>query len=505
MKESLSFLAADLGASSGRLMDCRWDGSQFSLEEIHRFPNGGVRLGCSLHWDVLRIWSEIQAGLKRFSASLSDSPAGIGVDAWGVDYCLLDDHDRMLGNPYHYRDARTHGIPEALHSVIDSHSQFLATGVQTMEINTAFQLGSMRLQRDVQLQSANTLLMIPDLFQFALSGVKKAEYTEVTTTQLYDLRRRCWSQATLQKLALPACIFPEVVLPGTVLGNLLPQVQEECGFSRRFPCIAVASHDTASAIAAIPDLDDNSVLLSSGTWSLIGVTVGEPNLSEESFRGGFTNEGSADGGALLLKNMTGLWILQECVRNWDAAGKHFDWTEVEAAALHSEAFRSFVDPAAAELQSPTDMCMAVQLYCANTGQQVPYTTGEIARCVFESLSFAYREVIESLQRITNRSLPVIRVVGGGALNQFLCQITADACGREVIAGPVEAAALGNAIVQAVATGHLRDLGEGRAAVKRSVECRSYSPARADAWQGAFERYKCVVAGGKNLSQVAAEV
>jgi rhamnulokinase len=379
--------------------------------------------------------------------------------------------------------------------VMGVHDLFLATGGQIMDINTVFQLASMVFHRDRQLQGARTLLMIPDLFQFLLSGQKRAEYTEASTTQLYDLRARCWSQPALAAFGLPSRILQTVVLPGTTLGNLLPAVQSECGFSSAFPCVAVASHDTASAVAAIPGLDDHSVFLSSGTWSLMGLAAPEPNLGDEFFRGGFTNEGAADGGVLLVKNMTGLWILQECVRMWEAAGQRYAWTELEESAQKAAAFRSFIDPSASELQAPSDMCAAVQAYCAGTGQPVPQTAGELARCVFESLSFSYRAVVESLERITGRNLTAIRVVGGGCLNHFLCQMTADACGREVIAGPVEAAALGNAMVQAVATGHLKNLSEGRVALGASVECQRYAPARGSAWPDAFERYKSIVARG----------
>ncbi len=503
MGANASFLAVDLGASSGRVMDCRWDGDRFSIEEVHRFPNAGVRVGSDLHWDVLRIWAEIQSGLLKFRSLQNQVPAGIGIDAWGVDFCLLDERDRLLGSPYHYRDARTRGVPDALNAVMNGSDLFRATGVQTMEINTVFQLAGMALSQDRQLLQAQTLLMIPDFFQFLLSGEKKAEYTEATTTQIYDLRERCWSRETLTKLGLPPRIFQEVVLPGAVLGNLRPGVQAECGFSTGFPCIAVASHDTASAVAAIPDLDNSRIFLSSGTWSLMGVPVDEPNLSDEAFTGGFTNEGSADGGVLLMKNLTGLWILQECVRLWDAAGKHYPWAELEQAASEATAFRSFIDPSAAELQSPPDMCAAVQSYCAQSGQPAPETAGEVARCIFESLSFAYREAIENMERITGRGLCTIRLVGGGCLNRFLCQMTADACGRDVIAGPVEAAALGNAMVQAVATGHLGNLAEGRAALKRSVEYRLYSPARDVAWGEAFEEYQRAVGRGRKPKQATA--
>jgi rhamnulokinase len=496
MSASASFVAVDLGGSSGRVMDCRWNGSQFDLREVHRFTNGGVRQGDGLHWDVARLWAEIQNGLKKVSARQSGVPAGIGIDSWGVDYGLLDERDRLLGNPYHYRDARTNGLPETMSATMSSRALFRATGVQSMAINTCFQLASMARSGDRQLADARTLLMIPDLFQFLLSGEKRAEYTEATTTELYDPRARCWSRETLKKFGLPERIFPEVALPGTVLGQVLPGVLADCGFAGGFPSIAVASHDTASAVAAIPGLDANSALLSSGTWSLMGVTVDEPNLSDEVFNGGFTNEGSADGKALLLKNMTGLWLLQECARMWEAAGKRCAWSELEEAAAKAAAFRSFIDPAAEELQSPEDMCAALRRYCARTGQPAPETPGETARCVFESLSFSYAQVLGDLERVTGRGLSTLRVVGGGCLNRFLCQMTADACEREVIAGPVEAAALGNAMVQAVATGHLADLSEGRAALGRSVQYRSYAPAHGLAWREAFERYKHVVARGR---------
>jgi rhamnulokinase len=497
MSVSVSFLAVDLGASSGRVMDCAWDGERFSLDEAHRFPNAGVRIGADLYWDVQRIWTEIQSGLRQCRARRNELPAGIGIDAWGVDFCLLDERDRLLGNPHHYRDSRTNGVPAAVQSKMSGRDLFRATGVQTMEINTVFQLASMAIQADRRLMHACTLLMIPDFFQFLLCGEKRAEYTAASTTEIFDLRARCWSREVLEKLELPGCIFQQIVQPGTVLGELQSGVQAECGFAGVVACIAVASHDTASAVAAIPGLDDASAFLSSGTWSLMGVAVNEPVLSDVAFNGGFTNEGAADGRVLLLKNMTGLWILQECVRLWEAEGSRCAWSDLEAAAASAVVFRSFIYPSADVFQAPADMCAAIAHFCAASGQPVPLTRGELARCVFESLSFAYRDVLEELERITGRALGTIRVVGGGSLNQFLCQMTADACGRVVIAGPVEAAALGNAMMQALVTGHLKNLSEGQAALRRSVELRSYEPAQSAATEQAFERYKSLVARGAN--------
>jgi rhamnulokinase len=498
MSANVSFLAVDLGASSGRVMDCAWDGKRFSLDEAHRFPNAGVRVGSDLYWDALRIWSEIQSGLKRFRARHNELPAGIGIDAWGVDFCLLDERNRLLGNPHHYRDSRTSGVPASVQSLMSAHDLFRATGVQTMEINTVFQLVAMDRVNDRRLIHACSLLMIPDFFQYLLCGEKRAEYTEASTTQIFDLRARRWSQEVLEKLELPDCFFQEIVQPGTVLGELQFGVQSDCGLLGGVPCIAVASHDTASAVAAIPGLDDASAFLSSGTWSLMGVTVDEPVLSDAAFCGGFTNEGAADGRVLLMKNMTGLWILQECVRVWEAAGSRCAWSDLEAAAASAPAFRSFIDPSASAFQSQADMCAAIAQFCALSGQPIPRTHGEFARCVFESLSFAYRDVLEELERITGRALGSVRVVGGGSLNHFLCQMTADACGRVVIAGPVEASALGSAMMQALATGHLKNLSEGQEALRQSVELRFFEPVQSAATEQAYERYKSLVKRGWNL-------
>jgi len=505
MSTAASFVAIDLGASSGRLIDCRWDGGHFDLHEVHRFPNGGVRMGTHLYWDVLRLWSEVQAGLRRFATSRGTAPAAIGIDGWGVDYCLLDGRDRPLGFPYHYRDARTAGLPYTLSSTVPSFDLFEATGVQTMEINTAFQLASMVREEDGSLDCAQTLLMIPDLFQFLLSGEKCAEYTEASTTQLYDLKARNWSTDTMRKLGLPSHIFQPVVYPGHVLGSLQPAVQSECGLSAACPCVAVASHDTASAVAAIPDLGESSVFLSSGTWSLMGITVDEPNLSIEAFQRGFTNEGAADGGVLLLKNLTGLWLLQECMRNWEAEGRQYQWTELVEAARNSAPFRSLVDPSAAALQAPANMVRAIAAHCAASGQPAPQTPGEFARCVFESLSLCYREVIDDLEKVTGRSLHSIHIVGGGCLNQSLCQMTADACARPVIAGPVEAAALGNAMLQAVATGHIASLEQGQSVLRQSARFHTYVPAHTEEWSEANERYKDLVKREAKMKSESAQV
>lgn len=488
MSKAATFLAVDLGASSGRVMACGWNGHAFSLQEVHRFSNGGVRAGLNLYWDALGIWSGLLEGMRKFRAANETAPAGIGIDAWGVDYGLLDDRGRLIGNPYHYRDGRTDGMLARLRERMDDFALFQATGVQSMAINTSCQLTSMVLQGDEQLARAQTLLLIPDLFQFLLSGEKCAEYTEATTTQLLEPKLRVWSWKVLHALEIPASLFPPVCLPGTVRGPVLPQVLAECGFAQSFPAIAVASHDTASAVAAIPNLDAHSAFLSCGTWSLMGTTVQAAETSPEAYRLGFTNEGAADGAVLLLKNLTGLWILQECMRSWTAAGKKYNWTEIEQAASAAAPFGAVIDPNDAAFQMPRDMPAAIAAWCAQSGQSAPQTVGETARCIFESLCLSYRATVEDIERITHQRLESVRLVGGGALNRFLCQMVADACQRAVIAGPVEAAALGNAMVQAVATGHLANLEQGNAALLNSCEYEQFNPRREAGWEQAAARF-----------------
>jgi rhamnulokinase len=482
------FLAVDLGASSGRVLACGWNGNAFSFEEVHRFPNGGVRVGASLYWDALGIWSGIQNGLRKYSAGSQRIPAGVGIDAWGVDFGLLDKQGRLIGNPYHYRDARTDGLPEMISGRIDGAMLFRATGVQSMAINTSFQLASMAMSGDEQLSLAQTLLPIPDLFQYFLCGEKQAEFTEATTMQLYDLKRREWSSAVLRGLGVAESLFPPVCMPGTVLGKVLPQVIGDCGFDGGFPAIAVASHDTASAVAAIPNLDDRSVFLSCGTWSLMGTAVSEPQISDEALRLGFTNEGAADGGVLLIRNLTGLWILQECMRIWAAAGKVIVWEEIEEAAVGAKPFRSLIDPNAAAFQAPADMPATMAAWCIASHQPAPESPAEAARCVFESLSLSYRATLHDIERLTGRTIEAVRLVGGGAKNHFLCQMTADACQRPVVAGPVEAAAMGNALVQVVATKHLASLDQGRSALLDSCEYWTFVPRAGAEWEEAAERF-----------------
>ena len=493
MTHTANFVAADLGASSGRLMVGRWNGRSFSLDELHRFSNSGVSVAGSLYWDALGIWSQIQAGLSRYRSRFDDPPQGIGVDAWGVDYALLDRHGRLIGNPHHYRDSRTDGMPAVVFERIPDRDLFAETGVQTMQINTLFQLFSMLQAGNPQLQFAENLLMIPDMYLYFLCGEKRIEYSEATTTQMYSHSRKDWARELLSSIGIPVPILSPVVQPGTVLAPVRADLLSSAGFNKSFPAIAVATHDTASAVAAIPNMDAHSAFISSGTWSLMGVQVMEPNTSEDARRLQFTNEGSADGAVLLLRNITGLWIIQECLRHWEKENRRYSWNDITLAASESKPLQRLFDPTAREFQTPPDMPQAIRTYCRDTQQSVPETIGEIARCSFESLSLKYRSVLQSLEQLTRRHLGVLRVVGGGALNVFLCQLIADACDRLVVCGPVEASALGNVMLQAVATDHLPDATAGRVAIAESVECIALAPRHSDAWEDAYVRFRSIEA------------
>ncbi len=497
MTQTANFVAADLGASSGRIMLGQWNGQAFSVRELHRFSNGGVRAGDGFYWDILGIWSQIKAGLAMYHSICPQPPQGIAVDAWGVDFGLLDGAGRLIGNPRHYRDPRTAGIPRLAFEVVPEREWFGETGVCTMPINTLFQLYSMVRTHDPALVSAETLLTIPDLCAYFFCGERTVEGTEAATTQMYSPRRKDWARALLSALDLPVSILPAVTQPGTVLAPVHAEVAEECGFTQPFSAIAVGSHDTASAVAAIPNMDEESVFLSSGTWSLMGVEAAEPNTSDEALRLGFTNEGGADGAVLLLKNLTGLWIVQECMRHWASEGRTIAWSELASAAGAAKGFQCLIDPDAPEFQTQCDMPRAIRQYCAASRQAAPETVGEIARCAFESLSLKYRSVLESLRKLTGRELRTIRVVGGGGQNAVLCQMTADACGCQVVSGPAEASALGNVMLQAVATGHLADVRSGRAALAESGQCSIFDPHRSDRWDEAYVRFRLLEAKGIN--------
>ena len=489
MSARANFLAVDLGAASGRVFVGGWDGRKFHLEQLHRFSNASVRAKEHLYWDVLRLWSEIKTGLQAYKRKFHDEAVSVGVDAWGVDFALLDSCGHLVGNPYSYRDARTNGVPAVVFAKVPEFECFQATGIRSMAINTLFQVFSMVQSGDSQLRMAANLLMLPDLFTFWLGGSKTTEYTAASTSEMLRKGTTQWAQDFLTRLELPTQILPEVTLPGSVVGTIQKEIARELGFGDTPSLVSVGAHDTASAVAAIPNMDQDSVFLSSGTWNLMGVETATAITSREAMDLKFSNEGGVNGSVLLLRNITGFWLLQECVRQWERQGEPHDWQELLHAAETAVPFQSLIDPDAAEFECPENMLEAIRNFCKDTAQAVPELPGEFARCCLESISLRQREVLECLERLTGRRLHTIRMTGGGCHNHLFCQFTADACGRGVVAGPVEATVMGNVLVQAVATGHIGNIEEARKAVAESTEQMTYTPQVGRGWDEAFDKFK----------------
>jgi rhamnulokinase len=484
MRPTLNLIAVDLGAESGRVMSAAIDDHGIRLGEVHRFHNGPVRIFDHLHWDILRLFSEIKYGLG-LCAKKSSNWDGIGIDTWGVDFGLLDKSDQLLGNPFHYRDSRTDGMPEQVYKLVSKERIFSSTGIQFMQLNSLYQLFSMRNSEILGL--TRTFLTIPDLLNFWLSGVKVCEFTNATTTQLYNQITSDWSYDLLRDLKLPSDIFLPVVYPGTIIGKLLDHIGEETCL-RDVPVIVPACHDTGSAVAAVPVINPRFAYISSGTWSLIGVEISEPIITPESLRWNFTNEGGVANRVRFLKNVTGLWLLQECRRKWMAQGKNYTYSDLTRLVSGAEPFLRFIDPDAIDFLHPDDMPSTIQQYCIRTGQLPPQDVRGFVRCIFESLALKYRFTIERLESLIGYSLEVIHIIGGGSQNELLNQITADACGKMVVAGPVEATALGNAMVQAVSLGFFTDISDARGFVSGSVTLKTYTPNYQMDWDTAYARF-----------------
>jgi rhamnulokinase len=479
------FLAFDLGAESGRLMAGRLQDNQLAMEEIHRFRNGPVPVGNHLHWDILRLWDEMQTGLAKAGSRYGKDIASLGVDAWGVDFGLLAEDETLLGNPFHYRDTRTNGMVETASRLVSRETLFSVTGVQPMDINSLYQLFSMAGTKIMG--AADVFLNIPDLLNHWLCGRKASEWTIASTTQCLDARRRDWAEDVLAKFNIPSGLFQTIIPPGTILDELSPSAAFQAGCGR-IPVIAVGCHDTASAIAAVPAGDPKFIFLSSGTWSLMGVEVEDPILTAQALEYGFSNEGGVNGKYLLLKNISGLWLLQECKRAWCASQPQWTYDSLIRSAQEASPFACFVLPRDERFLSPGDMPGRVQAYCRSTGQAVPQSNGEIVRCILESLAMEYRRTAEQLTELLGCSIPVIHIIGGGSRNRLLNQFTANATQRSVVAGPVEATAMGNVIGQAVAAGHLSSWEEGRLLAQRFETLTWNSPADGAAWDEAYARY-----------------
>lgn len=480
-----NYLALDLGAESGRAMLGVLDGGRLSLQEVHRFGNGPVRLPDGLHWDVLRLWGEIKAGIAT-SVKSGAKLDGVGLDTWGVDFALLDRQGALLANPFHYRDARTDGMLEEAFRRMPRADIFASTGIQFMEINTLYQLLAMVVGKSPLLEIAQTFLTIPDLFNYWLTGKMVCEFTNATTTQCFDPRRRDWAYPVLKALRIPDRLFQPVIEPGTVIDSLDPSVAKEVG-ALRIPVVAPACHDTGSAVVAIPAEGNNFAWISSGTWSILGVEADQPVVTEKALQYNFTNEGGVFGKWRLSKNVMGLWILQECRRTWARQGEELSYDEMTRLAEAAKPFQAIIDPDFGGFLHPADMPDQIRQYCIHTGQRVPQDKGQLIRSVLESMALKYRWVLERLEEITATRFESIHIIGGGTQNRLLNQFTADATQRSCLTGPVEATALGNVLMQGIALGHIESLECARDLVRSSFPPSVYLPGESKAWDHTYMR------------------
>jgi rhamnulokinase len=479
------FLAFDLGAESGRAMSAHLRSGVLDLVEVCRFKNQPVRVDGSLYWDAPRLWLHMQRALEQAAAS-SLRIDSIGVDAWGCDYGLLGENGELLGNPYHYRDSRTDGVMEDVFTRVPRARIYDVTGIQFLSFNTLYQLVAAGRATPLLLEAATQLGTIPDILNYWLTGELRAEYTSATTTQMIDPRRRDWAFDLLRELDVPARLLPPLVEPGTMLGPLQRSV---CAALSGTPVVVPACHDTGSAVASVPAAGGRA-FLSSGTWSLLGTEVARPVITPRALEGNFTNEGGVSGTTRLLKNIGGLWLLQACRRDWALSGRQYEYGELMAAAADDGlAFASLFDPDDPAFFHPADMPRAIGAYCRRTGQPEPDGAASFTRAILESLAFKYRFVLDALEELTGVRITEVQIVGGGSRNDLLNQFTADATGRTVIAGPVEATALGNIAMQMVATGAVGSIREARRIIEHSFPVTRVEPAAADRWNAHYRRFQ----------------
>ncbi len=481
------YLAVDFGAESGRAVLARVQSGLITMEEVHRFVNEPVEYGSSLHWDAPRLWFELRKALSRLEGV---ELAGIGVDAWGVDYALLGERGELLQNPYHYRDERTHGVMDSILQKISREEIYQATGIQFMPINTLYQLFAAKRDTPKLLNAAKRLLTIPDLFHYWLTGNSVCEFTNATTTQMLNPVTHTWAFDLMDRLELPSGLPARIVEPGTIVGKLLQEIGGKSARSET-PVIAPASHDTGSAVAAIA-ARDGTAFLSSGTWSLLGTELDAPIITTEALQLNFTNEGGVCNTIRFLKNVMGLWMLQRCRHSWISRGDMYEYRELMELAAREPAFGHLVDPDDESFLRPIDMPAAIDRFCARTHQPAPKKPGAYVRTVLESLALKYRVVISSLEQLIGRPIEQIRIIGGGSRNRMLNQFTADATGRRVVAGPAEATSLGNIALQVLATGNASSLAEVRSMVDRSFPTEVFNPIESDKWEREVKRFQSYI-------------
>lgn len=499
MAQEKHYLAIDLGAESGRGMLGTLSEGRLELSEISRFKTGPVQLPtrypfkekqndqreCSLVWDFLRFWQEIKSAIQK--ARHIGEITSLGVDTWGVDFALLDEKGALIQYPYHYRDSRTEGMMEMAFKRLSRERIYEITGIQFMQLNTLFQLLAMQVDQDPALKIANKLLMVPDLINYWLTGRAVSEFTEATTSQILDTRKGDWSQEIIQAMGFPKHIFPEIIKPGSRLGPLRPSLFYELGFDTTV--VAPPTHDTGSAVAAIPAESEDYIWISSGTWSIVGMNVPGPIINKETYANNFTNEGGVSGTYRFSKNVTGLWIVQQCREQWLKEGQEYSYTELTQMAQKAPHLQAFIDPDYNEFLQMGNMVEKIQDYCRITDQPAPETKGEITRAALQGLALRYRLVIEQLEKLSGRRAKEIHIVGGGTKNQLLNQFTADALNRKVITGPIEATATGNVIVQAIAMGDIPNWKEGVEVIKNSYDIQTYHPKKTNGWDEAYGKFK----------------
>ena len=479
-----NLLAFDLGASNGRAILGQLDGGKLHLRELHRFENNYIEMNGVFYWDLPYLFNQLKLGLLAFRQANVGELDCFGIDTWGVDYGLLDRNGHLLGNPRAYRYA-VDADAEAVWKTVDFPTLFARTGIANNNFNTLYQLYRRKCEGDVALENAETLLLLPDLLGYFLTGEKKSEYTEVTTSMLYNPTAKDWDWQTIRELGLPEKIFTPIDRAGMLRGKLRPELAAELGLNQA-NFAAVGTHDTASAVAAIPG-SGSFAFCSSGTWSLFGVETDHPILTDSVRDANFTNEGTIQGGFRPLKNIMGLWLIQECRRDWQKQGKNYSWNEIVIEAEKAEPLRSIVDADYGEFFAGGDMVKKIQDFCRKTNQPVPETVGQIARCIYESLALKYRWALERLEQIKGERIEQLNIVGGGIQNKLLNQMAADAIDRPVVTGPIEGAAIGNLLAQAMALGEIRSMDELRDVVRASEPVSRYEPNHTPAWQAAYER------------------
>jgi len=482
-----NLLAFDIGASSGRAILGILENNKVELLEIHRFKNQMTKIHGSYFWNIFDLFDELKTGLKKCISDFNIQPDSVGIDTWGVDYSLVSGEGLLIGLPFAYRDHRTDNSMDEFFKILSKKETYLLSGIQFMQFNTLFQLFSSVQQKYSGLKITENLLFTPDALNFLFTGIKRNEYTIASTSQLLKPGKPEWEQKLFEAAGIPKKIAGEIIQPATVLGDLLPEVLEETG-SASIPCIAVASHDTASAIVSVPAQGKNWAYLSSGTWSLLGIESNVPLVSEKTLEMNFTNEGGVEGTTRFLKNIMGMWLIQECKRIWDQEGE-MDWHQIVELCNATEPFKSIINPDDQSFLNPGNMPIAIQEYCKQTNQPVPGSKGEIARCIYDSLVLKYKYTIRQIESVTGKPIEKLHIIGGGAHNKIVNQLTADATGIQVVAGPTEATAIGNSMLQAKALGRVKSLEEIREIVRNSFDVTEYTPSPKLDWDVAFQKFE----------------